>query len=58
MGVDRKVLDPGNGIDMPNVGDTVRLEYTGYLFDVFKGANDHRGAQYVMMIVSTHNVHC
>ena len=56
--VNRKVLDPGNGTDIPNVGDTVRLQYTGYLFDGSKGANDYQGAQYVMKIVSTHNVDC
>ncbi len=42
--VNRKVLDPGNGTDIPKVGDTVRLQYTGYLFDGSKGANDDQGA--------------
>ena len=33
MGYDRKALNAGNGTDTPKQGDTVRLEYTGYLFD-------------------------
>ena len=58
MGCNRKVLKAGNGVDVPKEGDTVRVEYTGYLFDGSKGANDYRGVQYVMRIVSRHKVNC
>lgn len=58
MGFNRKVLNAGNNTDIPKMGDTVRLEYTGYLFDGSKGASDCQGAQYVMRIVSTHNLDC
>jgi len=57
-GYDRKVLKAGNGVDVPKKGDTVRIEYTGYLYDESEGANDYRGVQYVMRIVSRHKVNC
>ena len=44
MGFNRKVLNAGNNTNTPKKGNTVRLEYTGYLFDGSKGANDYRGA--------------
>ncbi|KAL9125971.1 MAG: hypothetical protein Q9217_004901 [Psora testacea] len=46
MGFNRKVLDVGNGTDTPKTGDTVRLEYTGYLFDESKGANNNMGDKF------------
>lgn len=58
MGFNRKVINPGNCTDIPNMGDTVRLEYTGYLYDGSKGANDYRGVQYVVRIALTHKVDC
>ena len=58
MGFNRKVLNAGNNTDIPKKGDTVRLEYIGYLFDESKGANDYQGAQYIMKFVPTHNVDC
>ena len=33
MGYNRKVLDVGNGTDIPKTGDIVRLKYIGYLFN-------------------------
>ena len=33
MGVTKTVLEPGNGIDTPNKGDRVTIEYTGNLYD-------------------------
>lgn len=57
MGVDRIVLNQGNGPVKPKMGDTVRLEYTGYLYEESK-ANYHKGKQYVVRIVSAHNVDC
>ena len=56
MGYDRKVLKAGNGVDLPKKSDTVRIEYTDYLFDGSEGVNDYRGVQYVMRIVSRHKV--
>ena len=48
MGVTRKVLKQGNGVDKPKKGDEVTIEYTGNLYDEAAGAsNDYRGKQYV-----------
>lgn len=44
MGVTRKVLKEGNGIDKPKKGDEVTIEYTGNLFDENAG-NHNRGTQ-------------
>ncbi len=33
MGVDRKVIQEGNGKDYPKPGDNVTIEYTGNLWD-------------------------
>jgi FK506-binding protein 1 len=33
MGVEKKVLKTGNGTDKPKAGDTVTMEYTGWLYD-------------------------
>ena len=41
MEFNRKVLNAGNNNDIPKKSDTVRLEYTGYLFDKSQGANDY-----------------
>lgn len=46
MGVDRTVLNPGNGTMKPKKGDVVRVEYTGYLYDESKDSN--QGKQYVL----------
>lgn len=32
MGVDKKTLKQGNGQDFPKAGDTVSMEYTGWLY--------------------------
>ena len=53
MGVDRFVLTPGNGTIKPKKGDTVRLEFTGYLYDESKDTSHHQGEQYVMRFAST-----
>lgn len=39
MGVEKKVLKTGNGQDTPKKGDTVTMEYTGWLFDSTKPEN-------------------
>ncbi|KAF2098585.1 peptidyl-prolyl cis-trans isomerase [Rhizodiscina lignyota] len=33
MGVEKKLISPGNGTDKPKKGDTVSMEYTGWLYD-------------------------
>ena len=54
MGYNRKVLNVGNETDISKTGDTVRLEYTGYLFDGSKGVNNNMGDKYVIKIVLEH----
>ncbi|OCL02833.1 peptidyl-prolyl cis-trans isomerase [Glonium stellatum] len=46
MGVDKKILKEGNGVDLPRNGDTVAMEYTGFLFDNTKAGNDYKGAKF------------
>jgi FK506-binding protein 1 len=36
MGVTKHVIKSGNGVDRPQNGDTVTMEYTGWLFDESK----------------------
>lgn len=45
MGVSRKVIEPGNGVDHPKKGDEVTIEYTGCLYDPKEKDNEHRGTQ-------------
>ena len=44
MGVQKTSLSPGNGADFPQSGDTVTMEYTGWLFDA--SAPQNRGKQF------------
>jgi FK506-binding protein 1 len=37
MGVEKKIIKEGNGIDFPKANDLVTMEYTGYLFDEAAG---------------------
>ncbi|EXJ80837.1 peptidylprolyl isomerase [Capronia epimyces CBS 606.96] len=43
---ERKVITPGNGVDYPQTGDQVTIEYTGWLFDPSKAANGFKGTQF------------
>jgi len=43
MGVEKKVLKDGNGTDKPKAGDTVTMEYTGWLYDASASANGFKG---------------
>lgn len=43
MGVEKKVLKDGNGTDKPKAGDTVTMEYTGWLYDASASDNGFKG---------------
>ena len=43
MGVTKKQITPGNGVDRPKAGDTITMEYTGNLQDT--SAADGKGKQ-------------
>lgn len=45
MGVQKKILKPGNGVDRPQKGDSVTMEYTGWLYDANKPENDYKGSK-------------
>ena len=45
MGVEKAVLKEGNGVDKPNKGDEVTIEYTGNLYDEEQADNHYRGTQ-------------
>ncbi|KAI4161121.1 MAG: hypothetical protein LQ342_005158 [Letrouitia transgressa] len=49
MGVTRKVLKDGNGVDKPKKGDEVTIEYTGNLHDESQAGNDYRGKESVVL---------
>jgi FK506-binding protein 1 len=44
MGVTKKLLSPGNGVDKPQKGDSITMEYTGNLYD--PNAQDGKGKQF------------
>jgi len=46
MGVEKKILKEGNGVDYPHENDEVAMEYTGYLYDVSRASNDYKGAKF------------
>ncbi|KAK3082180.1 hypothetical protein LTS18_000110 [Coniosporium uncinatum] len=46
MGVQKKVLKQGNGVDRPKAGDQVSMEYTGYIYDTAQATNDYKGKQF------------
>ncbi len=58
MSCNRKILKADNDVDESKKSDTVRIEYTDYHFDEFKGVNDYREVQYFMRIVLRHKVNC
>ena len=47
MGVDKIILEPGNGNDRPSKGDTVTIEYTGNLHESNTSDQFKRGSQCV-----------
>jgi FK506-binding protein 1 len=44
MGVTKQQLKPGNGTDKAKQGDTITMEYTGWLFK--DGAKDNKGTEF------------
>ena len=44
MGVTKKLISPGNGVDKPKAGDKITMEYTGNLYD--QSAPDGKGKQF------------
>jgi len=44
MGVEKKIIKAGNGIDFPKENDEVTMEYTGYLHN--KEASDSKGQKF------------
>jgi len=44
MGVTKKLISPGNGVDKPKAGDNITMEYTGNLYD--QNAQDGKGKQF------------
>ncbi|KAI9821163.1 MAG: hypothetical protein M1827_003897 [Pycnora praestabilis] len=46
MGVTKKILKSGNGVDFPKKGDTVTIQYTGCLYDSNQAANGYKGQQF------------
>jgi FK506-binding protein 1 len=45
MGVQKKLVKEGNGVDRPKKGDSVSMEYTGWLYDASRTDTGGRGAQ-------------
>ena len=45
MGVEKEILNAGNGEDYPTKGDEVTIEYTGNLYDETQENNNYRGKQ-------------
>jgi FK506-binding protein 1 len=39
MGVDKRTVQLGNGVDWPRKGDNVTMEYTGWIYDPTKPEN-------------------
>ncbi|KAK4542093.1 FK506-binding protein 1A [Oleoguttula mirabilis] len=44
MGVTKKLISAGNGVDYPQEGDNITMEYTGNLYD--PNATNSKGAQF------------
>ncbi|KAL9625769.1 MAG: hypothetical protein Q9160_000089 [Pyrenula sp. 1 TL-2023] len=44
MGVNKQTVSPGNGTDRPKKGDSITMEYTGFLYDA--NAPQNRGKQF------------
>lgn len=47
MSLQKKLVKEGNKTDYPKAGDTVTMEYTGWLYDAGASSNQYRGQQSV-----------
>lgn len=45
MGVTKELIHAGDGQTKPKKGDTINMEYTGWVYDASKPGN--KGSQYV-----------
>lgn len=45
MGVTKELIHAGDGQTKPSKGDTINMEYTGWVYDASKPGN--KGSQYV-----------
>ena len=45
MGVEKKILENGNGVDYPKEGERVAIHYRGCLYDASKEAEHFMGAE-------------
>lgn len=50
MGVEKKILKPGDGLTFPKKGDKVSMHYTGCLYDASKADNHFMGFKYASII--------
>jgi len=46
MGVEKKIIEEGNGADKPKAGDQIFMQYTGWLYDAQAADNQFRGTQF------------
>jgi FK506-binding protein 1 len=44
----KKLIKSGNGVDKPNKGDEVTIQYTGWLYDASATDNQNRGKEWVV----------
>ncbi|OCK93301.1 peptidyl-prolyl cis-trans isomerase [Cenococcum geophilum 1.58] len=44
MGVEKKIIREGNGVDFPKMNDVVTMEYTGYIYD--RSASESKGQKF------------
>lgn len=50
MGVTREVVQPGDGQNYPQPGDTITIHYDGYLYDESQQHNNFKGTLSVFPI--------
>lgn len=54
MGVTKELIHQGDGQTKPSKGDTISMEYTGWVYDASKPNN--KGSQYVYNAQCQNNV--
>ena len=45
QGLQKQLIRSGNGVDKPQKGDEVTIQYTGWLYDASQAANHYRGKE-------------